>query len=81
MRFRFETIIYDVQNIKIYKGQNFIDTGYVWAPYIPLLITPTISELNDLTPRQILLTRYADEEVNPDYYGVFNLDFETNDDN
>lgn len=81
MRFRFETIIYAVQNINIHKGQNFIDTGYVWAPYAPLLITPTISELNDFTPRQIVLTRYTDKEVNPDYYSVFNVDFETNDDN
>lgn len=60
-----------------FKGDSFLETGYVYAPYVPLLITPTIFEPNDFTPRKAVMTRYASQMVRPEYYGVitvFDLD-------
>lgn len=61
-----------------FKGDSFLETGYVYAPYVPLLITPTIYEPNDMTPRKAVMTRYANQMVRPEYYGVItviDLDF------
>jgi hypothetical protein len=60
-----------------FRGDSFLETGYVYAPYVPLLITPTIFEPNDFTPRKAVMTRYAAQMVRPEYYGVitvFDLD-------
>jgi hypothetical protein len=51
-----------------YKGNSFLECGYVYAPYIPLIITPTIFAPEDFTPRKGLLTRYGKHMVRPDYF-------------
>lgn len=56
-----------------FKGDSFLETGYVYAPYVPLLITPTIFEPNDFTPRKAVMTRYASQMVRPEYYGVITV--------
>ena len=42
---------------------------FVYAPYVPLVFTPTIFEPNDFTPRKGAMTRYAEQMVRPEYYG------------
>jgi len=51
-----------------YKGNSFLECGYVYAPYVPLIITPTIFAPEDFTPRKGLMTRYGKHMVRPDYY-------------
>lgn len=50
-----------------YKGSSFFETGYVYAPYIPLYTTPTIMD-TDFVPRKALMTRYARKLVSSDFY-------------
>ena len=52
------------------KGNSFLESGYVYAPYVPLQVTPTIFGVEDFTPRKGVLTRYAKKMVRPDMYGV-----------
>ena len=42
-----------------YKGQNFMQSGYFYAPYVPIQMTPTIIDPEDFTPRKGLMTRYG----------------------
>lgn len=56
-----------------FKGDSFLETGYVYAPYVPLLITPTIFSPDDFTPRKAVMTRYASQMVRPEYYGVITV--------
>lgn len=53
-----------------YKGSSFLETGFVYAPYIPLIITPTIYAPEDFTPRRGVMTRYAKKMVRSDFYGT-----------
>lgn len=52
-----------------YKGSSFLETGYVYAPYVPLIVTPTIFAPDDFTPRKAVMTRYAKKMVRSDFYG------------
>ena len=52
-----------------YKGSQFLETGAVFAPYIPLIMTPLIYDPNTFTPRKGLLTRYAKKMLRPEFYG------------
>jgi hypothetical protein len=52
-----------------YKGGSFLETGYVYAPYVPLIVTPTIFAPEDFTPRKGVMTRYAKKMVRSDFYG------------
>lgn len=52
-----------------YKGQTFIDAGYVWAPYIPLQITATFLDPDNFQFRKGLRTRYSVKMVRPEFYG------------
>jgi hypothetical protein len=52
------------------KGANFLDAGYVYAPYIPLQVTPTFLDPDDFTFRKGLRTRYAKKMLRPEYYGA-----------
>jgi len=52
-----------------YKGGSFLETGFVYAPYVPLIVTPTIYEPNDFSPRKGVMTRYAKKMVRTDFYG------------
>ena len=52
------------------KGGSFLESGYVYAPYVPLQVTPTIFGTEDFVPRKGVLTRYAKKMVRPDMYGL-----------
>lgn len=52
------------------KGGSFLESGYVYAPYVPLQATPTIFDPNNFTPRKAVLTRYGKAMVRPDMYGL-----------
>ena len=52
-----------------YKGNSFLETGYVYAPYVPLVVTPTIFQPEDFTPRKGVMTRYGKQMVRPEFYG------------
>jgi hypothetical protein len=52
------------------KGASFLESGYVYAPYVPLQVTPTIFGTEDFAPRKGVMTRYAKKMVRPDMYGL-----------
>ena len=52
------------------KGNSFLESGYVYAPYVPLQTTPTIFGTEDFVPRKGVMTRYAKKMVRPDMYGL-----------
>ena len=52
-----------------YKGNQFLETGAVFAPYIPLIMTPLVYDPTTFTPRKGIMTRYAKKMVRPDFYG------------
>ena len=52
------------------KGNSFLESGYVYAPYVPLMTTPTIFGPEDFVPRKGVMTRYAKKMVRPDMYGL-----------
>ena len=52
------------------KGSSFLESGYVYAPYVPLQTTPTIFGTEDFVPRKGVMTRYAKKMVRPDMYGL-----------
>ena len=53
-----------------YKGGSYLETGYVYAPYVPLIVTPTIFAPEDFTPRKGVMTRYGKKMVRNDFYGT-----------
>lgn len=55
------------------KGGSFLESGYVWAPYIPLQVTPTFLDPSDFSFRKGLRTRYAKKLLRPDYYGTVSI--------
>jgi hypothetical protein len=52
-----------------YRGNNFLETGAVYAPYVPLIMTPLVYDPQNFTPRRGVMTRYAKKLVRPEYYG------------
>ena len=52
-----------------YRGSQFLETGAVFAPYIPLIMTPLVYDPETFTPRKGLLTRYAKKMIRPEFYG------------
>jgi len=52
-----------------FRGSNFLETGAVYAPYIPLIMTPLIYDPTNFTPRKGVMTRYAKKIVRPEFYG------------
>ena len=52
-----------------FKGSQFLETGAVFAPYIPLIMTPMVYDPDTFVPRKGLLTRYAKKMVRPEFYG------------
>ena len=53
-----------------YKGGSYLETGFVYAPYVPLIVTPTIFQPEDFTPRKGVMTRYGKKMVRADFYGT-----------
>jgi len=62
---------YMTENIILmgYKGAQFLECGAVFAPYVPLIMTPLLYDPSTFTPRKGLMTRYAKKMIRPDYYG------------
>ena len=62
---------YMTQNIMLmgYRGSQFLEAGAVFAPYIPLIMTPLVYDPDTFTPRKGLLTRYAKKMLRPEFYG------------
>jgi hypothetical protein len=52
-----------------YRGSQFLETGAVFAPYVPLIMTPLVYDPETFTPRKGLLTRYAKKMIRPEFYG------------
>ena len=53
-----------------YKGGSYLETGFVYAPYVPLIVTPTIFQPDDFTPRKGVMTRYGKKMVRADFFGT-----------
>ena len=56
-----------------YRGGQFLEAGAVFAPYIPLIMTPMVYDPDTFTPRKGLLTRYAKKVVRPEFYGKIQI--------
>ena len=56
-----------------YRGTQFLETGAVYAPYVPLIMTPLVYDPNNFTPRKGVMTRYAKKMVRPEFYGVIRI--------
>ena len=52
-----------------FRGSNFLETGGVYAPYVPLIMTPLVYDPSDFTPRKGVMTRYAKKMIRPEFYG------------
>ena len=52
-----------------FRGSNFLETGAVYSPYVPLIMTPLVYDPKNFTPRKGVMTRYAKKMVRPEFYG------------
>ena len=70
-RFRVYKNPYMTENVILmgYRGSQFLETGAVYAPYIPLMMTPLVYDPTTFTPRKGIMTRYAKKMVRPEFYG------------
>jgi hypothetical protein len=57
-----------------FRGTQFLETGAVYAPYIPLVMTPLVYDPSNFTPRKGVMTRYAKKIVRPEFYGIIQID-------
>jgi len=62
---------YMLENVILigFRGSNFLETGAVYAPYVPLIMTPLVYDPSNFTPRKGVMTRYAKKMVRPEFYG------------
>ena len=56
-----------------FRGGQFLETGAVYAPYVPLIMTPLVYDPKNFTPRKGVMTRYAKKMVRPEFYGVIQV--------
>ena len=52
-----------------FRGNQFLETGAVYAPYVPLIMTPLVYDPQTFTPRKGIMTRYAKKMIRPEFYG------------
>tara|TARA_B100000497_G_scaffold82254_1_gene91708 strand:+ start:1886 stop:3520 length:1635 start_codon:yes stop_codon:yes gene_type:complete len=57
-----------------YRGTQFLETGAVYAPYIPLIMTPLVYDPKNFTPRKGVMTRYAKKMLRGEFYGKIYVD-------
>jgi hypothetical protein len=57
-----------------HKGKSLLDTGYVYAPYVPMQLTPTMYNPFNFAPVKGIMTRYAKKSVNNRFYGAIRVD-------
>ena len=62
---------YMLENVILmgFRGAQFLETGAVFSPYIPLIMTPLVYDPINFTPRKGVMTRYAKKVVRPEFYG------------
>ena len=62
---------YMIENLILlgFRGNQFLESGAVYAPYIPLIMTPLVYDPNTFTPRKGIMTRYAKKMIRPEFYG------------
>ena len=62
---------YMLENVILmgFRGTQFLETGAVFSPYIPLIMTPLVYDPVNFTPRKGVMTRYAKKVVRPEFYG------------
>ena len=62
---------YMMENVILmgFRGAQFLETGAVFSPYIPLIMTPLVYDPVNFTPRKGVMTRYAKKVVRPEFYG------------
>lgn len=61
-----------------YRGSQFLETGAVYSPYVPLIMTPLVYDPETFTPRKGIMTRYAKKMIRPEFYGkIFVSDLAT----
>lgn len=67
---------YMTENVLLmgYRGSQFLETGAVYAPYIPLIMTPLVYDPNNFTPRRGVMTRYAKKIVRPEFFAKIYID-------
>jgi hypothetical protein len=53
-----------------YRGGSYLETGYVYAPYVPIIMTPVIFGTEDFSPRRGIMTRFGHKVVRSDFYGT-----------
>ena len=70
-RFKVYKNPYMTENVLLmgYRGSQFLETGAVYAPYVPLMMTPLVYDPNTFTPRKGIMTRYAKKMIRPEFYG------------
>lgn len=56
-----------------FRGTQFLETGAVYAPYVPLVMTPLIYDPTNFTPRKGIMTRYAKKIVRPEFFGLIQV--------
>ena len=56
-----------------HKGKSLLDTGYIYAPYVPMQLTPTMYNPFNFAPVKGIMTRYAKKMVNNRYYGAIRV--------
>jgi hypothetical protein len=79
-RFRVYKNPYMTENVILlgYRGSQFLETGAVYAPYIPLIMTPLVYNPETFTPVKGIMTRYAKKMIRPEFYGkIFVSDIAT----
>ena len=70
-RFRVYKNPYMTENVILmgYRGSQFLETGAVYAPYVPLMMTPLVYDPQNFTPTKGIMTRYAKKMIRPEFYG------------
>jgi hypothetical protein len=56
-----------------FKGTSQLEAGYIWCPYIPLLVTPTVLYPNNFTPTKGVMTRNGKTAIRPEFYGTITV--------
>jgi hypothetical protein len=56
-----------------FRGAQFLETGAVYAPYVPMILTPVVYDPTNFTPRRGVMTRYAKKMVRSEFYGLVNV--------
>ena len=63
----------DIRRFLGFKGETYVEAGYVYAPYVSVFETTTISE-SEFTPTEKTKSRYSLKQLNPRYYSIIVVD-------